>query len=72
MEKRVNKYATQGRLLIEQLKQRPHTYLEMLDYSLSTSPWKRIAECLRENEAIVKGRDRKGRTTWAVRIRRGV
>ena len=39
-----NKYATQGRLLILQLKQRPHTYLDMLHYGLSVCPWKRIAE----------------------------
>ena len=50
----MNKYATQGRLLIEALRKRPHTYLEMLRYGLSTSPWKRITECLHDTEAVKK------------------
>lgn len=62
----MNRYATQGRLLIEQLKQRPHTYMEMLDYGLSTSPWRRVAECLAPNEELVKGK-RRNLTTWFVR-----
>lgn len=62
-----NKYATQGRLLIEQLKQRPHTYLDMLGYALSVSPWKRIVESLHCGEELVKAKDRQGRTTWRVR-----
>lgn len=62
----MNRYATQGRLLIERLKRKPHTYLGMLAYGLSTSPWRRVVECLREGETLVKGRDGKGRTTWHV------
>lgn len=58
--------ATQGRLLIEQLKKRPHTYLGMLAYGISTSPWKRISECLVHGEVLVKMPDSKGRTTWRV------
>lgn len=61
-----NKYATQGRLLIEQLRKRPHTYLEMLDYGLSTSPWRRVAECLRDTERLVKVKNRAGLITWRV------
>jgi uncharacterized protein YerC len=61
-----NKYATQGRLLIDRLKRRPHTYLDMLRYGVSTSPWKRVAECLRHGEQLVKAPDSKGRTTWRV------
>lgn len=61
-----NKYATQGRLLIDRLKARPHTYLQMLGYGISTSPWKRIAECLRHGEVLLKAPDSKGRTTWRV------
>jgi hypothetical protein len=61
-----NCYATQGRLLIARLKSKPHTYLEMLAYGVSTSPWKRVQECLRDSEALVKGRNRQGLTTWRV------
>jgi hypothetical protein len=32
----------------------------------STCPWKRIKECLRPGESLVKGKDREGRTTWRV------
>jgi hypothetical protein len=61
-----NKYATQGRLLIERLKVKPHTYMAMLRYGISTSPWKRVAECLRHDEVLLKTPDSKGRTTWRV------
>ncbi len=61
-----NKYATQGRLLIERLKMRRHTYLDMLAYGISTSPWKRIDECLREGEVLKKEKNAKGLITWRV------
>jgi hypothetical protein len=61
-----NRYATQGRLLIARLKAKPHTYLQMLAYGVSTSPWKRVQECLLDSEALVKGRSREGLTTWRV------
>ncbi len=57
---------TQGRYLIRQLKQRPHTYLEMLRYCISVSPWKRVCESLRADERLVKGRNKGGLTTWRV------
>ena len=41
-----NRYATQGACLVEQLKRKPHTYMQMLAYGLSCSPWKRVAEWL--------------------------
>lgn len=56
---------TQGRRLIALLKRRAHTYLEMNLLGISVSPQKRVAECLRDDEVIVKGR-RDGRTTWRV------
>lgn len=59
-------YATQGRALIAELKRRPHTYMDMLRHGISISPWKRIKECLAENEQVVKAQDAKGRTTWRV------
>ena len=40
--------STQGRCLIQALKRKPHTYMEMLRIGVSTSPWKRVQECLRE------------------------
>jgi hypothetical protein len=64
-----NRYATQGRVLIDALMRRPHTYLEMLEYGLSTSPWKRVSESVRANESLVKGLRRVGNrylTTWRV------
>jgi hypothetical protein len=56
---------TQGRTLIEQLKKRPHTYMEMLAYGVSVSPWKRIKESLIFTERLEKGQ-RRGLTTWRV------
>lgn len=55
-----NVYATQGRLLIRALKQRPHTYLQMLAHGISTSPWRRVLESLRDDEQLLKtpGKDR--------------
>lgn len=61
-----NVYATQGRLLIAALKRRPHTYLDMLKHGVSTSPWKRVQECLHPHEEVVKGRNAHGLTTWRV------
>ncbi len=60
-----NKYATQGRLLIERLKAKPYTYGDMLALRVSTSPWRRVRECLRDDERLVKG-EKKGLTTWRV------
>lgn len=62
-----NKHATQGRLLINELRRKPHTYMDMLRYGISISPWKRIKEALAIDERIEKSADRAGRTTWRVR-----
>lgn len=62
----MNKYATQGRLLIAALKRRPHTYMDMLMHGVSCSPWKRVSESLRHGEALVKGKNARGLTTWRV------
>lgn len=61
------RYATQGRLLVAELKRRPHTYMDMLRHGISISPWKRVKEALQADEVIEKGADSKGRTTWRVR-----
>lgn len=59
-------HATQGRRLIAALKKKPHTYMEMLRIGVSTSPWKRVQECLRESEALVKTIGDDGLTRWRV------
>ena len=58
---------TQGRRLIELLKRRPMTYLEMHLTGISTSPQKRVVECLREDEFIVKLKRPDGLVCWRVR-----
>lgn len=60
---------TQGRRLIEILKRRPMTYLEMQLTGISTSPQKRVVECLREDECIVKLKRADGLVCWRVRRR---
>lgn len=57
---------SQGRQLIALLKRKPHTYLEMLGYGISTSPWKRVVECLLPTESVLKGVNRQGLVTWRV------
>ena len=63
----VNRYATQGRLLIAALKRKPHTYMDMLRHGVSVSPWKRVLESLREGETLVKTKNKRGLITWSVR-----
>ena len=62
-----NQYATQGRLLIARLKRKPHTYLDMLGYGISTSPWKRVKECLRFPEYVEQATNKRGLVTWRVK-----
>ena len=64
-----NKHATQGRLLIAELKRRPMTYAQMIDHMrhVSTSPWKRAVECLRPGEEIIRAKNARGLVTWRVR-----
>lgn len=57
----------QGRRLIEHLKRRAMTYGEMQRLGISTSPQKRVAECLAENEQIIKTRGHDGLVRWRVR-----
>ena len=60
-----NRYATQGRVLIQALKRRAHTYGDMLAYGISTAPWKRVTEALEPHEAVKKGK-RGSLVTWRV------
>lgn len=63
---------TQGRNLIEQLKRKPHTYLEMNMLCISTSPHRRILEALRPTERLVKSKRHMGGkrylTQWSVKV----
>ena len=61
------RFVTQGRILIAELKRRPMTYAQMLRFGQGNSPWKRVAECLREDEKLIKGKHASGCVTWAVR-----
>lgn len=67
----MKRFCTQGRLAIDALKTRPHTYLEMLKLGVGCSPWKRVSECLRAHEKLVKGKRYIGPgkylITWAVK-----
>jgi hypothetical protein len=44
---------SQGRRLIMLLKRRPMTTMQMLQTGISVCPWKRIRECLREDERLI-------------------
>ena len=64
-----NRYATQGRLIIEQLKRRPMTYMQMIALGVSVCPWKRVQESI--GGAVgwrldTSGRNRQGLVTWRV------
>lgn len=58
---------TQGRRLIEHLKRRAMTYGEMQALGISTSPQKRVAECLYASERIIKTKGRDNLIRWRVR-----
>ncbi len=45
---------SQGRRIIALLKNRYMTYAEMQRLGISTSPHRRVAECLQPNERLVK------------------
>lgn len=62
-----NRYATQGRLVIAELKRKPLTYRQMLMLNVSNSPWKRVTECLDESrEQLVKVTGADGLVRWRV------
>ena len=64
-----NKHATQGRLIIAELKRRPMTYGDMIRHmqGISTSPWRRALEALRPGEEIIRAKNARGLVTWRVR-----
>jgi hypothetical protein len=58
---------TQGRAIIAELKRRPLTYWQMIKLGHGLSPQKRVMECLREDEQLVKGRHQPSDlVTWRV------
>lgn len=57
----------QGRRLIALLKRKPMTYMQMLSLGISTSPWKRVCECLAPHELLVKATNAQGLVVWRVR-----
>ncbi len=59
---------TQGRRLIEHLMRRPMTYGEMQMLRISSSPQKRVMECLdTDREELVKSKGHVGLILWRVR-----
>jgi hypothetical protein len=56
----------QGRRLIALLKRRGMTYGQMLAVGISTSPWKRVSECLQPGESLVKTHRGDGLIAWRV------
>lgn len=56
----------QGRRLIAALKRKPHTYMEMLMLGISTSPQKRVVECLSPTEQVHKAKNSRGLVMWRV------
>jgi len=56
---------SQGRRLINIIKRRALTYAQMQMLWISTSPQKRVMECLLPGESVVKGK-RDGLVTWRV------
>ena len=57
---------TQGRRLITLLKRRPMSYLDMQATCISTSPQKRIMECLQPDEQLIKALGADGLVRWWV------
>ena len=57
---------SQGRRLIALLKRRGMTHMQMLSTGISTSPWKRVEECLMPTEVVRKTKNGRGLVVWRV------
>jgi len=57
---------TQGRQLIEILKKRGMTNMEILKLGISTCPWKRIDESLQRGEKLTKHKNDRGLNVYRV------
>ena len=51
---------TQGRTLIEMLRKRGMTTMQLIQTGISTCPWRRIAESLHECETLDKKKNNNG------------
>jgi hypothetical protein len=61
------RYATQGRIVIAELKRRPMTYRQMLNLGAGNSPWRRCMEALDERrEKVIRSKGADGLTRWRV------
>lgn len=59
---------TQGHRLVDALRRRPHTHLEMAMLGITAYPHKRVVEYLSRTPGLVLvKRERRGLTTWAVK-----
>ena len=67
MSKR-NRYATQGRVMIEALKRRPMTYRQMIEHGPGLSPWKRVKESLADGESVIVTEGADGLVRWRVTV----
>lgn len=67
-----NKYATQGRLLVEYIRQaRSASYGDLLRLGISTCPWRRLEEpsaikALRKGEKIMRDRREDGLVVFRI------
>jgi hypothetical protein len=41
--------------------------MQMLAHGISTSPWRRVLECLRDDEQLLKTPGKDGLVRWSVR-----
>lgn len=58
---------TQGRRLIAMLKRRGMTTMDMLRTEISVSPWRRITESLKEDERLVKAKNKRGLNVYRIK-----
>jgi hypothetical protein len=61
------KNLSQGRRIISKLMRSTtgYTYMEMLSLGISVAPWLRVAESLRDDERLIKGKRGK-LCTWRI------
>jgi hypothetical protein len=57
---------SQGRRLIDLLKRRPYTTMDMLATGISTCPWRRLSECLRDYEQLIIAKNERGLNVYRV------
>lgn len=58
---------SQGRILINALKRRGMTTMEMIHYVGSVCPWRRLAESLKANEELTSSKNNRGLNVYRVK-----